>query len=77
MKTFVKIYKAVLLWCTIISITIFVLGLESMIQESRWTLMLVWLTMNVVFCWMCKSVLTIRDVYKLSGTYYFEKSLRV
>ena len=75
MKTFVKIYKAILLWATIISIAIYIMGFESMVEESRWALMAIWFIMNILFCWMCKSVLTVRDVYKLSGTYYFEKLL--
>ena len=76
MKTFVKIYKAILLWATMISIIIFILGLESMIHEGRWALVAVWLVMNILFVWMCKSILSLRDLYKLSGNYYFEKLLR-
>jgi len=76
MKTFIKIYKAMLLWATMFSITMFILGLESMIEENRWLLIAVWLFINMLFCWMCKNILTIRDLYKLSGTYYMEKLIR-
>jgi len=76
MKTFVNIYKAILLWVTAFSVTIFILGLESMMDENRWSLILVWLLMNILFYWMCKSMLTYRDVYKLSGTQWFERWLR-
>ena len=76
MKTFVKIYKAILLWATIISITIYIMGFESMMEEGRWALMAVWFIVNILFCWMCKNILSLRDLYRLSGNYYFEKLLR-
>lgn len=76
MKVFIKIYKAILLWATMFSIIMFILGLESMIRESRYSLALVWLLINIIFIWMCKMQLTYKDVYKLSGTYWFENMLK-
>ena len=76
MKTFVKIYKAVLLWVAVASHIIFLLGLESMIEEKRIVLIMVWVVMNFVFCWLIKTLFTIRELYKLSGTYYVEKALK-
>lgn len=76
MKTFIKIYKAMLLWATMFSIVLFILGLESMIRESRFSLALVWLLINIIFVWMCKMQLTYKDAYKLSGTYWFENMLK-
>ena len=76
MKTFIKIYKAMLLWATMFSIVMFILGLESMIRESRCSLALVWLLINIIFVWMCGMQLTYKDAYKLSGTYWFENMLK-
>lgn len=76
MKTFIRIYKGMLLWVSALSILLFILGLESMIEEHRWSLIVVWLIINILFYWMCRNILTIRDLYKLSGTYYIEKLLK-
>lgn len=76
MKTFIKIYKAMLLWATMFSIVLFILGLESMIRENRFSLAIVWLLINIIFIWMCRMQLTYKDAYKLSGTYWFENMLK-
>jgi hypothetical protein len=76
MKTFIKIYKAMLLWATMFSITIFILGVDSMIEENRFTLVFVWLLINIIFVWMCKMQLTLKDVYMLSGTHWFERIIK-
>ena len=73
MKTFIKIYKTMLLWATMFSTVMFILGLESMVEENRFSLALVWLLINIIFIWMCRMQLTLRDVYMLSGTYWFER----
>ena len=76
MKTFIKIYKAMLLWATMFSIVLFTLGLESMIEENRFSLALVWLLINIIFILMCSIQLTLKDVYVLSGTYWFEEIIK-
>ena len=76
MKTFIKIYKAMLLWATMLSILLFILGLESMIRESRCSLALVWLLINIIFIWMCRMQITLRDIYVLSGTCWFERAIK-
>ena len=73
MKTFIKIYKAMLLWATMFSIVMFILGFESMINENRFSLVFVWLLINIIFIWMCRMQLTLKDIYMLSGTYWFER----
>ena len=76
MKTFIKIYKAMLLWATMLSILLFILGLESMIRESRCSLALVWLLINIIFIWMCRMQLTLKDIYVLSGTHWLERTIK-
>lgn len=76
MKTFIKIYKAVLLWATMLSILLFIIGLESMIRESRCALIFVWLLINIMFVCMCRMQLTLRDIYVLSGTCWFERIMK-
>lgn len=75
MKTFITIYKTMLLWATVASFIFFILGLESMINEKRWELIAVWVFINALGYWLCKNMLTIRDLYKKSGTYYIERYL--
>jgi hypothetical protein len=55
------------------SILMFILGLESMINENRFSLALMWLLINIIFIWMCRMQLTLRDVYVLSGAHWFER----
>lgn len=76
MKTFIKIYKAMLLWATMFSIVLFIFSFESMIEENRCSIIVVWLFINMLFCWMCKNILTIKDVYVLSGTHWFERIIK-
>lgn len=76
MKTFIKIYKAMLLWATMFSIVMFIFGLESMIEENRFSLALVWLLINIIFIWMCKMQLIYKDVYALSGAFWFERIIK-
>jgi hypothetical protein len=76
MKTLIKIHKAVLLWATMSSTVMFILGLESMVEENRFSLALVWLLINIIFIWMCRMQLTLRDIYVLSGTYWFERIMK-
>lgn len=76
MKTFIKIYKAMLLWATALSIILFIAGLESTITEGRWTLILVWAVINYIFYWMCKTQITYREFCKLSGSRYLEDLLK-
>lgn len=76
MKTFIKIYKAILLWATAFSIILFIAGLESMITEGMWTLILVWAVINYIFYWICKTQITYRELYKLSGSQYLEDLLK-
>lgn len=76
MKTFIKIYKAMLLWATMFSIVLFILGVDSMIEENRFSLASVWLLINIIFIWMCRMQLTLKDIYMLSGTYWFERIIK-
>ena len=76
MKTFIRIYKTMLLWATGISILMFLMGLESMVENSKWSMILVWLVINILFYWMCRQQLTYRGFYKFSGTQWFENLLR-
>jgi hypothetical protein len=65
-----------LLWATMFSIVIFIIGLESMIDENRFSLAIVWLLINIIFIWMCRMQLTYKNVYALSGAYWFERIIK-
>lgn len=74
MKTFIKIYKALLLYTTVFSICTFLLGAESIYEMSH-EAFFVWIGMNIIFVWMCKSLLTYKDFYKLSGMSMLDRLL--
>ena len=74
MKAFIKIYKALLLYTTVFSICTFLLGAESIYEISH-KAFFVWIIMNILFVWMCKSLLTYKDFYKLSGMALLDKLL--
>lgn len=65
MKTIVK---GILLWVTIFSILLFLMGgCESLIENGNWIILLVWTLINVALGYACKKFLTYKDAYKLLG----------
>lgn len=66
MKVFITLYKALLLYATVLSICLFVCYLDWLYATDKvWTL--AWLIVNILYIWLCKSTLSYRDFYKLSG----------
>lgn len=65
MKTIVK---GILLWTTVLSILLFLMGgCESLIENGNWIILLVWTLINVALGYACKKFLTYKDAYKVSG----------
>lgn len=76
MKTFIKIYKAVLLYSTVLSCTFTLCALESIIEQHNWAFLTALLLLCIGGVFTCYNILSYRDVYKLSGTYYFDQLLK-
>ena len=74
MKTIVK---GILLWVTVFSILLFLMGgCESLIENGNWIILLVWTLINVALGYACKKFLTYKDAYKVSGLQTFDSALK-
>lgn len=78
MKTFVYIIKGILLWFTALSIALFIIGgLEGLIKADKWLAASFWLTINIALGYICYNCLSYSELYKLSGSMWFDRLLRV
>ena len=74
MKTIVK---GILLWITVLSILLFIMGgCESLIENGNWIILLVWTLINVALGYACKKFLTYKDAYKVSGLQTFDNIVK-
>lgn len=74
MKTIVK---GILLWATVFSILLFLMGgCESLIENGNWIILLVWTLINVALGYACKKFLTYKDAYKVSGLQSIDNTLK-
>ena len=65
MKT---IFKALLFWATSISILLFIIGgAESLILDSCWMEVIVWLIVNILLFGICRYTLSYEDCVIVSG----------
>lgn len=72
MKTFVLIYKAMLLYTSAFSWCVFLMSADSILEHSTlW--FFTWLGMNIAFVCLCKAILSYRDLYKFSGMTLLDK----
>ena len=71
------IVKGILLWVTVFSILLFLMGgCESLIENGNWIILLVWTLINIALGYACKKFLTYKDAYKLSGLQTFDSALK-
>ena len=71
------IVKGILLWVTVFSILLFLMGgCESLIENGNWIILLVWTLINVALGYACKKFLTYKDAYKVSGLQTFDSVLK-
>ena len=71
------IVKGILLWVTVFSILLFLMGgCESLIENGNWIILLVWTLINVALGYACKKFLTYKDAYKLTGLQTFDSALK-
>ena len=64
-----NIFKGVLLWTMVISITLFAMAIDSLSLVG----IVLWVAINVILIIVGKYNLTIRDIYCLSGTRFIDK----
>lgn len=69
MKTTTQIAKGILLWITVLSITLFIIGgFESLIEQGDSFTASFWFTVNMALFYVCYCKLTLKDVYVFSGS---------
>lgn len=76
MKTIYKIYKAVLFYSTTLLCILTVCILESIVEQNKWAALAALLLLCIGGVFTCYNVLSYKDVYKLSGTYYLDQLLK-
>lgn len=64
-----NIFKGVLLWTIVISITLFAMAIDSLSLVG----IVLWMAVNVILIIVGKYNLTIKDIYCLSGTRFIDK----
>lgn len=71
MKT---ILKGILLWLTVISITLFIIGgFESLVESNKYIIAGLWLFVNIALILGCHYNISYRELCKLTGYGYFWK----
>lgn len=77
MKTLTYIIKGMMLWVTALSITLFIIGgFESLVEADEWLAAGFWLTINIALGYFCYNCLSYHELYKLSGSMWFDRLLR-
>jgi hypothetical protein len=62
------IAKGLLFWVTIISFIAFIIGgAESLINANLYSIAFIWLTINGVLVYLCKHIISYRELYKITG----------
>lgn len=71
MKTLKLILKGVLLYVTILAVMIFVGGIDSLVETPM--KMLLWILVTVILIAICRRIISIRELYILSGYNIFNR----
>lgn len=67
-----KILKGILLWTTVFTTVLFVIGIDSIVDKSL-GVTLTWIAICVALYKLCCVALSIRELYTLSGYKLFYK----
>ena len=67
-----NILKGVLLWAIVLSVTLFIITIDSLSLVS----ILLWITVNIILIIVGRYNLTLRDIYYLSGSRFIDKVLK-
>lgn len=67
-----NIFKGVLLWAIVLSVTLFIITIDSLSLVS----ILLWVTVNIILIIVGRYNLTLRDIYYLSGSRFIDKVLK-
>lgn len=70
-----KILKGILLWITVFTITLFVTGIDSIVDKGL-GVTLTWIAICIALYNLCRVTLSIRELHTLSGYKLFYKLIR-
>lgn len=76
MKLVLTFLKAIMLWATAVLVVLSIMIFSQMVEDYNWEGIIIDVILCLVMCFACKVLLTAKDIYKLSGTYYFDKLLK-
>lgn len=72
MNTVKKILKGVLLWVTTFTVMLFILGVDSIVDQGY---LVPWLVVCAVLCYLCYRYISGDELNTLSGAKWLEKKL--
>ena len=72
MNTVKKILKGVLLWVTTFAVMLFILGVDSIVDQGY---LVPWLIVCAVLCYLCYRYISGDELNTLSGAKWLEKKL--
>lgn len=72
MNTVKKILKGVLLWVTTFAVMLFILGVDSIVDQGY---LVPWLVVCAVLCYLCYRYISGDELNTLSGAKWLEKKL--
>lgn len=67
-----KILKGILLWATVFTTMLFVIGIDSIVDKGL-GVTLTWIAICIVLYNLCRVTLSLRELYTLSGYKLFYK----
>lgn len=71
------ICKGVLLWLTVLSFTIYIIGgLATLLEHLHIATIILWAVFNVTMAYVCRKYISFREFYIISGNKLFNNLLR-
>lgn len=76
-KQLINILKAVLLWTTVASVTLFIIGgFETLITNGWLEPLVFWIVLDTILVFTCIKVIKANDIDNLSGVKWFEDHIK-
>ena len=71
------ICKGVLLWLTVLSFTIYIIGgLATLLEHLHTVTIILWTALNIIMAYACKKHISFREFYIISGNKLFNSLLK-
>lgn len=71
------ICKGVLLWLTVLSFTIYIIGgLATLLEHLHIATIILWTALNITMAYACRKYISFREFYIISGNKLFNNLLK-